>query len=123
KNGKINALRTRVHGDFHLGQILFTGKDFVIIDFEGEPNRSISERKIKRSPLRDIAGMIRSFHYAANFALKRDTIREEDRLRLDKWKTAWIEIVSSIYLETYLEKVGTGDIIPISNEEQTLLLQ
>ena len=67
----IKSPRIRLHGDYHLGQVLWTGKDFVIIDFEGEPLRSVGERRLKKSPFRDVAGMIRSFDYAAWTALRK----------------------------------------------------
>src|SRR5437016_13580530 len=63
---KFAAQRTRVHGDYNLAEILYTGKDFFIIDFEGHPSRSLADRRVKRSPLRDVASMLRSFHYAAS---------------------------------------------------------
>ena len=83
-------MKIRIHGDYHLGQMLYTGKDFVIIDFEGEPARTLSERRLKRSPLRDVAGMIRSFHYAAFTAsLQHASGHPGDLALLDPWLETW----------------------------------
>ena len=116
RRGKIAAARIRCHGDYHLGQVLFTGKDFVITDFEGEPARSLSERRIKRSPLRDVAGMIRSFHYASHTALvKQSTLhnKPEDTLPLLKhWAQYWYVWVSAVFLHTYLDIIKPTGLVP-----------
>ncbi len=123
---KITALRTRIHGDYHLGQVLYTGKDFVIIDFEGEPARPLTERRIKRSPLRDVAGMLRSFHYAAHTALANQVeagvIRAEDRLGLEPWARLWNLWISSAFLRAYLRTAGEAAYLPRGREEFETLL-
>jgi maltose alpha-D-glucosyltransferase/alpha-amylase len=119
---RIEATRIRCHGDYHLGQLLFTGNDFVIIDFEGEPSRSIGERRIKQSPLRDVAGMIRSFHYAAFSALHHATVREEDRPALSPWADAWHAWVSAAFLCEYLQRVRGASFLPDNPEHVARLL-
>ncbi|GIW81872.1 MAG: trehalose synthase [Gemmatales bacterium] len=119
----ITALRTRCHGDYHLGQVLYTGRDFVIIDFEGEPARSITERRLKRSPLCDVAGMVRSFHYAAYSGLIGDLgiIRSEDIANVEPWARFWYEWVSAAFLKSYLEHAGKGGFLPANKNELRLL--
>jgi maltose alpha-D-glucosyltransferase/alpha-amylase len=119
---KITALRIRCHGDYHLGQVLFTGKDFFIIDFEGEPARPISERRLKRSPLRDVAGMLRSFNYAAAAALKSDGMREEDAVQLKPWASFWSFWVSVDYLKGYFEATRQSAFMPKSIAEIALMM-
>jgi maltose alpha-D-glucosyltransferase/alpha-amylase len=121
---KISATKIRIHGDYHLGQVLFTGKDFAIIDFEGEPTRAASERRLKRSPFRDVAGMIRSFHYAAYSALlQHGSVRQEDIPALEQWIEPWYQIVSGSFLDEYLKTVGRAAFIPAEREEREILLQ
>ena len=92
------ATKIRIHGDYHLGQALYTGKDFVILDFEGEPARPLSERKLKRSALRDVAGMMRSFQYAAYSALWQPAMRTEDVPFLERWADLWYRQMSATFL-------------------------
>ncbi len=111
--GEIHALRTRIHGDYHLGQVLRTKSDFVILDFEGEPARSLAERRTKQSPLKDVAGMLRSFSYAAYAALMRYTSRRpEDFHQLEPWARLWEQATWAEFLRTYRDTVGTSSILP-----------
>jgi maltose alpha-D-glucosyltransferase / alpha-amylase len=121
---KITTMKIRTHGDYHLGQVLFTGKDFVIIDFEGEPARSFSERRLKRSPLRDVAGMIRSFHYAAyNGLFQQQGVREEESQALENWAEQWYHYVSGFYIDAYLDTVKGSDFIPENKKHLDILVQ
>jgi maltose alpha-D-glucosyltransferase/alpha-amylase len=111
--GKLAAQRIRIHGDYHLGQVLYTGRDFLIIDFEGEPARALSERRIKRSPLRDVAGMVRSFDYAAHSELARQIegalVSRDDAPALAGWARWWQHWVSARFLAAYLKRLGWLD--------------
>ncbi len=120
----VAATRIRHHGDYHLGQMLNTGRDFIIIDFEGEPARSISERRMKHSPLRDVAGMLRSFHYAAHTALaQQQGVRAEDAACLDAWAEIWAQRIGRIFLEAYLATARGASFIPADPETLEMLLE
>jgi maltose alpha-D-glucosyltransferase/alpha-amylase len=122
----IPTVRMRCHGDYHLGQVLYTGKDVVIIDFEGEPARTLSERRLKRSALIDVAGMIRSFGYAVHTVLYRAAgeavIRPEDVPVLAPWARFWEQWAGSAFLRAYLQQAADAPFVPRAREEVARLL-
>ena len=104
--------RIRIHGDYHLGQVLFTGKDFTILDFEGEPMRALSARRLKHSPLQDVAGMMRSIDYAIFYFAKEKITRDADREKLEPWLKLWRDWMSHEFFEGYLEACRGTDLLP-----------
>jgi maltose alpha-D-glucosyltransferase/alpha-amylase len=119
---KLVATRIRIHGDYHLGQVLYTGRDFLILDFEGEPSRSISERRFKRSPLRDVAGMIRSFEYAAAYGLLQGPTRAEDAPALAPWARLWRRWASARFLQGYLGVASGAGFLPPNPDDLRAML-
>jgi len=117
-----SSARIRCHGDYHLGQILVTEGDVVILDFEGEPGRPLHERRAKSSPLRDIAGMMRSFSYAALTSVGAVTqTRPEDARRLGPWADFWEMWISASFLRSYLLATrGTAFLPPLEDLDVVL---
>lgn len=108
--------KTRYHGDYHLGQVLRTGDDFRILDFEGEPARTLAERRAKHCPLKDVAGMLRSLDYAAYaifFEMSSEVHMEEDgRARLEIWARAWEDLAQRAFLDGYCRATSMNSGVP-----------
>jgi maltose alpha-D-glucosyltransferase / alpha-amylase len=123
---QMTVARIRTHGDLHLGQVLYTGKDFMIIDFEGEPARPLTERRRKRPGLRDVAGMLRSFHYAAFGTLLEETrsgiLGNRDFAAMEPWAQLWQIWSSWAFLKQYVETAGDSPIVPRDIGELKTLL-
>jgi len=128
----LNGQRIRCHGDYHLAQLLYTGKDFVIIDFEGDNTRTIGERRVKQSPLRDVASMVRSFDSAVQSALFGMTddrgrspgmIRPEDQPSLEPWAHAWYDHVARQFVQTYIQTVQHTGLLPRTEAASYTLLE
>ena len=119
---RLTTTRIRVHGDYHLGQVLYTGHDFVIIDFEGEPTRSLYERRLKRLALRDVAGMLRSFSYASQAALRSPDIPADRLPSLQAWARFWVDSVSAVFLQSYLATAGKASWVAQNADDLELQL-
>ena len=122
----LTGLRTRIHGDLNLGHVLWTGRDFVIVDFRGDPDRPLSTRRHKRSPLRDVACLVRSVHAAAYRGLWQQAEQggpaAEVAASLDPWAQAWAVWTSSALLRSYLRAVETAGLVPSRREDLNGLL-
>ena len=118
----ITACRIRVHGDYHLGQVLWTGSDFVIIDFEGEPARTLAERRLKRWPLKDVAGMLRSYAYAAETAVRRRHDHTDPK-RLEAVSRRWRQSIGAAFLGAYEQTAGSASFLPAGDAERRILLE
>jgi maltose alpha-D-glucosyltransferase/alpha-amylase len=121
------ARRSRIHGDCHLGQVLWTGRDFIFLDFEGDVTVPISERRIKRSPLRDVARLVRSFHHAAYAGFHQQVelgvISRENLPKFEPWVRHWNLAVSRTFLQAYCEGMEKSEILPSDPEQlRTMLL-
>ncbi len=113
--------KIRIHGDYDLRQILRTEEDFVIIDFEGDPARSILERREKQSPLRDVAGMIQSCNQAAYAALLAFAAQAPDTTLIELWASTWQQWVSRTFVTAYRAAIGDGPLVPTGEAFDVLL--
>ena len=120
---RASGKRIRIHGDYHLGQVLRAKNDFVLLDFEGEPARTLEERRRKQCPLKDVAGMLRSFSYAAYSGLDAYIQRHPDRQRaLEPWARLWQNAVSAEFLRAYRQTIAVrGDLLPEPAQAESLL--
>jgi maltose alpha-D-glucosyltransferase/alpha-amylase len=122
-NVRLTALRMRNHGDLHLEQVLYTGNDFVFIDFDGGSEKELQERRRKRSPLRDVAGMLRSFDWSAMLTLLDErTVRPADRALVTPWAEQWNAWSAATFLGSYLTTAAGASYMPTGEEELALLL-
>jgi maltose alpha-D-glucosyltransferase/alpha-amylase len=118
------ASKIRVHGDYHLGQVLWAEGDFYILDFEGEPTRTIAERRQKQSPFKDVAGMLRSFSYAAYASLFAHTsARPAELARMEGWARMWRTWVTGAFLRAYFDAAGSALFVPTGPSQREALLR
>ena len=121
---KIDVVKIRIHGNYDLKQVLFTGKDVALLDFHGDPMRTYSDRRLKRSCLRDVAGMVRSIHYVAyEGLLAGDDTTVEERSRLEPFADLWIHYVTSFFIRSWLDTVAGSSFVPQNKADLRILLE
>ena len=126
RDQRIGGTRIRIHGDFHLGQLQFTGNDVMIINFDGDPTRPVTERRLTRSALRDVACMTRSFDYASYavlFGQVPGIVAGADAQQLEKWAERWRSWMGAIFVKSYFEAAGKSSFVPPSQQERRILLR
>jgi maltose alpha-D-glucosyltransferase / alpha-amylase len=121
---RIEKGKIRCHGDYHLGQVLWSKNDFAILDFEGEPARPMQERRAKQSPLKDVAGMLRSFHYASHAGLlKASAERPADFAKLEPVAHFWCSWAAATFLAEYRRVVAAAGCVPENDKAFEALLE
>jgi maltose alpha-D-glucosyltransferase/alpha-amylase len=126
RDNRLRGLRIRQHGDYQLSNLLYAGNDWIIRNFEGDPYRSLSERRIKRSPLRDVATMMRSLHYVSHAALFGDVPgiipSSEAHPTIEKWARTWYRWITCIFVREYLNSASGSEFLPTNPDEVRILL-
>ena len=120
---KIPVMKIRTHGDYHLRQILWTGREYIMNSFEGDPTKSFSERRIRRSAMRDLAAMIRSLHYAAySNILSPEYDQQRKEGNLEEWAENWHYYITRLYIKGYFDKAGNSDYVPKDHDDFKILM-
>lgn len=121
---KLDALKIRIHGNYHLGQVLLTGKDLSISDYSGDPGLSYSERRLKRSPLIDIASMVLSFHKVAfDGFMDNPQLQEADRVALQPFAALWSHYISGFFVRAYITTVKDARLLPLDQKDFEMMWQ
>ncbi len=126
RESKMTGSRIRIHGDYNLKDVLYTGKDFVIVDFEGDPARHLTERRMKYPPLRDVAVMLASFHDAAHAGpgghVPGMTHLRDDPGASVRWAEVWYRWVAAAFVRGYLSRMESTTLLPATRTETGILL-
>ena len=126
RDERISGQRIRIHGDLHLSQLQFTGNDVMIVNFDGDPTRPMSERRLTRSALRDVACMVRSLHYASYavlFGQVPGIVAGGDKQQIEKWAEIWRNWMSAVFVKSYFDAAGESPFVPSTLKERRILMR